>query len=313
MDFEFDLLSGEELSKVDQYIGMKGKEGQTPITDLAIINGSLSTPVDGENFGCFWTKDRLTDITVGVSDTPGFNGFCYDDRRYPAIKPVIRNEALFDKLVQTGISTENGTDFVEFGEYPQFAVSQALHEKLDELHKSKSLQLTGAVYTFDSLVEDHINGEKFDGFMPVTYNEYEFEGKKYVRIPRLYNFFNRSLSNGMSKFDRDYFWLEVTPVKWMVLKEQKMLIAENGLVSGLNFGIGRSFEESFIKKYLDSYFIHDLLQHSDEELLIEQKTEIEKGECRDLKSKIAMLFKKKKAVENKVCPEGPTIAPRRLR
>lgn len=311
-NIELDLLSEEEIygldgvKQLDIFKDVENDMSSTNVTDLSIIFGSSCGPSKKGYVGEVWTKSRRNERMIGVFDHLGNQSFSEDYRRYPAIRPVIRNEELFEELCK------NGEIEVEYGVYPQYVVSKDIFDKLETAYQSKALEETGATYTFDSLTEDYLKRKYFDGFVPVQYNEYEFEGKKYVRVKRTSNFFGRTLSNGMNKFDKEYFWFEVTPVKWLVDKTNKILVAKEGLMSGLSFGVGKEYKDSFVKKYLDNYMLHDLTQHYNLQLLQEQKLENAKNKYTGL-SKLFSIFKKDKLV-NKVSSLGAVkIKKRHLR
>lgn len=306
---ELDLLSEEEIYGLDGTIQLnifknmpEGELSSTNMTDLAIIFGASCAPSKKGYVGEIWTKSRRNESMIGVYDYLGHESACMDYRRYPAIRPVIRNNELFDELYKNAKKNEDGFEEVIYGEYPQSAVNEELFNKLENEYNAKNLTTTGANYTFDRLTEDIVNRKYMDGFEPMQFYEYEYEGKKYVRVKRTSNLFGRTLSNGMNKFDKDYFWFEVTPVKWLVDKKTKTLIAKNSLLSGVAFGLEREYKDSYLKKYLDNYMLHDLVQHYNPELLQEQKLESARNKYTGL-SRLFNIFKKEKIV-NKVSPEG---------
>lgn len=313
LNVELDLLSIDEVEK-ERLENSKEKLISSTLTDLALIFGTTSVSTDKGDIGCFWTKSQGGPGKVLLSDSYFQRDNCDPYRRYPAIKPVIRNKDLYDNLYDDRIVNSEGIEEVEFGEYPQFTVAQEVYDKLEALYKAHSLEKTGATYTFDSLFENYKNLPDYEvGFKPVRYNEYEYEDKKYIRVRRTSMLFDRKLSNGMRKFDKDYFWIEVTPIKWIIDTETKTLVSKHSLVSGLCFGPETTYEESFIKKYFDGYMLHDIVQHYYPELLKQQKIDIEKMECKNLKNMLLKIFKNKNQLENKICPDGTKVVNGRFR
>ena len=156
----------------------------------------------------------------------------------------------------------NGTEEVEYGEYPQYAADLMMQSIL-ELEYNRGMKKTGRSYTFDSVKYDDYN----TGFKPVTYEEYEYQGKKYIRIKANSDFDGNKfkLSNGAFYRDDDYVWVEVSPVKWLIDDRTGILVSKIGLVSGIRFldrnhNYKGDFSRTEMKEYLDRYMIHDLTQ-----------------------------------------------------
>ena len=126
---------------------------------------------------------------------------------------------------------------------------------------------TGRSYTFSSSPCDD-----FDTlFKPITYDEYEYHGKKYIRVRAIaeYPDYESILSNGLACKDGDYFWVQVSPVKWLIDDKTGLLISKKGLVAGIGFGdvkyydgMSYDFDKSELKKYLDTHMMHDLFQNT---------------------------------------------------
>lgn len=64
------------------------------------------------------------------------------------------------------------------GEYPQHAANRKMQKKLYKLYNNKKLDKTAKSYMFDSREDDCFN----DGFISEAYDEYEYQGKKYIRV-----------------------------------------------------------------------------------------------------------------------------------
>ena len=89
----------------------------------------------------------------------------------------------------------NGTEEVEYGEYPQYAADSRMQSILESEY-NRGMNKTGRSYTFDSEKRDDY------GFKPVTYEEYEYQGKRYIRIRANFNFGgDELLSNGVEYRD----------------------------------------------------------------------------------------------------------------
>ena len=90
-------------------------------------------------------------------------------------------------------------------------------------------------------------------FQPCEHEEYEYNGKKYVRIVYY---------NSLTSKQGIYFWLEVSPLKWYVDSDAKILISKNIIASGVRFCDAEKYDGNFknteMYKFLNSYFLKDL-------------------------------------------------------
>ena len=178
------------------------------------------------------------------------------------------------------MSGYNGTEEVEFGEYPQNAADSIIQNILESEY-NRGMNKTGRSFTFDSVKSNDYN----TGYKPVTYEEYEYQGNKYIRIKANYDFddFYFMFSNGVVYSDGDYVWVEVAPVKWLIDDENKQLISKYGLVSGIKFMDSKvkyngDFDRTEMKKFLDKYMVKDMFQSVDLEHLQDMEYSIDKSE-----------------------------------
>ena len=179
------------------------------------------------------------------------------------IRPVLQNSTI---SLPSTVSDPNIIMEIEYGEYPQNAPSATMQKKLEKEYK-KGMNKTGRSYTFSSSPCDD-----FDTlFKPITYDEYEYHGKKYIRVRAIaeYPDYESILSNGLACKDGDYFWVQVSPVKWLIDDKTGLLISKKGLVAGIGFGdvkyydgMSYDFDKSELKKYLDTHMMHDLFQNT---------------------------------------------------
>ena len=179
------------------------------------------------------------------------------------IRPVLQNSTI---SLPSTVSDPNIIMEIEYGEYPQNAPSATMQKKLEKEYK-KGMNKTGRSYTFSSSPCDD-----FDTlFKPITYDEYEYHGKKYIRVRAIaeYPDYESILSNGLACKDGDYFWVQVSPVKWLIDDKTGLLISKKGLVAGIGFGdvkyydgMSYDFDKSELKKYIDTHMMHDLFQNT---------------------------------------------------
>ncbi len=179
------------------------------------------------------------------------------------IRPVLQNSTI---SLPSTVSDPNIIMEIEYGEYPQNAPSATMQKKLEKEYK-KGMNKTGRSYTFSSSPCDDFKTL----FKPITYDEYEYHGKKYIRVRAIaeYPDYESILSNGLACKDGDYFWVQVSPVKWLIDDKTGLLISKKGLVAGIGFGdvkyydgMSYDFDKSELKKYLDTHMMHDLFQNT---------------------------------------------------
>lgn len=240
------------------------------ITDLCVLTGSYLCEDTDYNIdedsslkgrtSWFWTRSDDNDNDVRAVDKDGDRHRNFRYGRNGAVRPALQSSVIFSQISPNRVRGYNGTEEVEYGEYPQYAADSRMQSILESEY-NRGMNKTGRSYTFDS-------DDDYDtGFNPVTYEEYEYQGKKYIRI-RANSDFNGNkfkLSNGVEYRDGDYVWVEVSPVKWLIDDRTGILVSKIGLVSGIRFldrnhNYKGDFSRTEMKEYLDRYMIRDLTQ-----------------------------------------------------
>ena len=282
---ELTLLKAEQILKErsafsEKQLEVLKKYGTlTAITDLAILTGGYVNTSESYinahrakddnslrgRTGRIYTQSTYlapAPCNITIIDDNGYATNDCIDSRSCTIRPVLLlSPDLYDEIYKNRVKGYNGIEEVEYGEYPQYAPSSKKQQKLQMLYDKKQLQKTGGTYTFDST---HDNTEEF---VPITYDEYEYNGSKYIRV-KMYSYFRKTtqLSNGETYDDDDYVWLEITPVVWLIDEETKSLISKRGILSGIrycqadDYHYTGEFKQTNMKKYLDKYMLRDLFQ-----------------------------------------------------
>ena len=241
------------------------------ITDLCILTGSYA---EDNNYninedrsltgrtGWYWTRSSDGLNSVRAVNRTGCSYIPYRFSRDGVVRPVLQSSTIFSQIYPTRVKGYNGTEEVEYGEYPQNAADSKM-QKILESEYNRGMYKTGRSYTFDSVRVCQYTTE----FKPVTYEEYEYRGKKYIRVKANSSFDGKRfmLSNCIKYKDGDYVWVEVSPVKWLIDDKTKLLISKKGLVSGIKFLAEKNkykdnFDKTEMKKYLDEYMSKDLFQ-----------------------------------------------------
>lgn len=269
------LLSGGQIwgnSNESQLEVIRKYGTKAAITDLCVLTGSYLCEDTDYNIdedrsltgrtSWFWTRSDDGDNDVRAVHENGFRIGKYRHGRSGAVRPALQSSVIFSQISPNRVRGYNGTEEVEYGEYPQNAADSRMQNILESEY-NRGMNKTGRSYTFDSVKYDDYD----TGFKPVTYEEYEFQGKKYIRIKANSDFGDNEfkLSNGVEYGNGDYVWVEVSPVKWLIDDRTGILISKKGLVSGIRFLDERTnykgdFDRTEMKEYLDRYMLRDLTQ-----------------------------------------------------
>ena len=256
--------SSESRLEVIRKYGIK-----SAITDLCVLTGSYlrEDTIDEDRSltgrtSCFWTRSDDDDNDVRMVDENGIRSYIYRCKRSGTVRPALQSSVIFSQISPNRVMGYNGIEEVEYGEYPQNAADSRMQNILESEY-NRGMNKTGRSYTFDSVKYDDYD----TGFKPVTYEEYEYQGKKYIRIKANSDFdgWKFKLSNGVKYRDGDYVWVEVSPVKWLIDDKTGILISKKGLVSGIRF-LNKStnykgdFSKTEMKEYLDRYMSKELFQ-----------------------------------------------------
>ena len=315
-NFDLTLLSEGQIwgaGKEEQLYVMKKYGVKAAVTDLCILTGCYITNKNHINednslsgrTGRFWTRSKwdrsrtcelYNPYDVCVVDKNGE----WDDRlrfdRLCSVRPVLHSSLIYSQIFSNRVIGYNGTLEVEYGEYPQWAAESKMQQIL-ELEYSKGLNKTGESYTFDSSDLNDYNAE----FIPVIYDVYEYQGRKYIRARVNYHFEHYdtreiTLSNNKEYKNGQYVWIEVSPVKWLIDEKTHTLISKYGLVSGLAFQFrwkrmknscvrcdspyNGDFKKTDMYEYLNTYMSRDLFQSLpfvyDQDLNSKEKGKIKK-------------------------------------
>ena len=261
------IWGGTQLGVIENY-GI-----EAAMTDLCVLTGAIldEYTIDEDKsltgrIGEYWTKsdNRFNDVcAVYRRDDKVGVGFAFRWKRLAVVRPVLQSSVIFSQVYPNRMRGYNWTEEVEYGEYPQNAADSRMQNIL-EVKYNRGMNKTGRSYTFDSVRYDDYN----TGFKPVTYEEYEYQGKKYIRVKAnsYYEYDTKfKLSNGVEYKNGDYVWVEVLPVKWLIDVRKKLLISKKCLVSGIRFlDMGTIYKGDFdsteMKEYLDRYMFRDLTQ-----------------------------------------------------
>ncbi len=266
----FKILSKEQVFG-DNALDILKKEGNDAcITDFAILLGGHSRPTvnpvakDGlkEMIGSYWLDEKVTHGNIKTN----YCGFQYSNAissRKIGIRLAKDITSIYDVPSNNGenVYKDDGFYKVEYGYCPQSAVSEKEQESLNKVFKRNIMIKTGNRYTIDS-VSKNIYADKF---APQTLEEYEYLNNRYVRVlvNSGYKESIASLSNGEEYAAGEYVWVKVEPIKWWIDENEKIMVTEKIISSGVQFsnlwGIN-NYEESFLKEYINTYLEKEFFQ-----------------------------------------------------
>ena len=304
--FEFNLPEFSECSGDKKLEVLKKRGLKTKLTDFAILLRSfdirlkggyddsyITSSIDyfyyGKNFH-YYVKKAYSNYYERVNMGPGrYSSPPNDGLVFPNaicnVRPLLHFSSIMDVPTNGGKINRmsDGILEVEYGYYPQNAVSEKLMAELEYAYKNDDLKKTGNSY--DIYVQtDELLKKKFYEldkkiYNPVEYekcmqeyytqideamekmitkklDEYEYNGKKYVKVIVPYG-------------NHETKWFEVLPVKWLIDEQDKVMIADKVIISGVPFDTrkGHDYKETAIKRFIDNHFTKNLEQSNEVVLL----------------------------------------------
>ena len=285
---KFTFLTEEQCFGNDKLDILEKRGTQAAITDFSVLLGGWVSDYHVDNdsslegrTGWYWTKSDDGDNYARVVFDDG-SGIYYDvSDRLGGARPALPFSSI-GSIPTNGESGKRGRDGileVEYGYYPQKAVSKDMQERLEREYESGRLSRTKNSYTTDSTRYTEYDTT----FEPQIHQEYQYNGKRYVRVEAnsFYDGNNFTLSNGEDYKDGDNVWIEVQPVKWIVDEKSRMMITEKLIFAGVQFNKEsnyhtRDFDKTDIKTFMDKYLSRDLEQSRGTITLGEQTEEEER-------------------------------------
>ena len=275
---DFTFLTEEQCFGSDKLDILKKRGIKAAITDFSILLGAYvsdyhinnDSSLDGRTGG-YWTKSESDygNNTACVVRKSGSSACFFVSARECGARPALPfSEA--SSIPTNGESVKRAKDGVlevEYGYYPQKAVSTDMQEILERAYESGNISKTGNTYTTDSRKPNAYN----EKFIPIQHEEYEYNGKRYIRVKKIFDYSNIyldascTLSNGKDYREGDDVWVEVLPVKWLVDERAKVMITDKLIFSGVQFNHTsnyriRDFDRTDIKIFMDRYLSRDLVQ-----------------------------------------------------
>ena len=294
---DFTFLTEEQCFGNDKLDILKKRGTQAAITDFSILLGAYVSDYHIDNdsslegrTGWYWTKSDDGDNDARVVRASGNSLNSNVRRRYGGARPALPFSSISSIPTngESGKRARDGILEVEYGYYPQKAVAKDMQERLEREYKSGRLSKTRNSYTTDSVAYDDYD----TSFQPQAHQEYEYNGKRYVRIEVNSGKSQYALSNGETYRDGENIWVEVQPVKWLVDEREKVMLTDKLIFSGVQFNHTRDyhtkdFDKTDIKTFMDRYLSKELEQSRGTIEVGEQSEEI--PEVQPRKSRLQKL------------------------
>ncbi len=234
-------------------------------TDFALLLGCNSLHSNKSMSSWWWTKsckkfgnsgflpyfvNYKDDIELELDESYEFSGGARPALPYSYISS---NAGL--------IRNNNGIKEVSYGEYPQTTVSGKTSLKLEKAYDNGSTRTTGKNYTTNSYNKNTYNRD----FIPRTFTEYEYKGKKYIRFlseDYYLEYFDGIKTNELDPYKSTAYWIKVEPIIWLVDEKSDIALAKKILFSGLRFKSDHYYNGDFgntnIKLFMDTCFSRDI-------------------------------------------------------
>ena len=274
LSFTFIDVDSEEIKNLYLF-----KRLDAEITDFALCTGGIYADIEGVNNGYYWTLTHknlssnygpIDESTIVAVDSEGEEIAVDINKKTCSARPLLINASSYEavnKFLGNHYITDDHKPVIEFGEYPQDAVSLGMQNKLKKLYRENKLELTENYYTiYDNKNYDKTSPNLNDLNKQITF-EYIYNGKKYVRVNGNFVDGGATLSNDNSYEDGEEIWIEVKPIEWYLYKNENgeyCLLSLKLLFSGVPFSTKKNydgdFENTFIKEFMDEEFSKDILR-----------------------------------------------------
>ena len=284
---EFKLLTDEQTFGSQQIDVIKKMGGKCAVSDFAILLGAYVSDdyhVDEDNSmrgrtGWWYLSNSDGNWDVRDVNVDGERSWTYAGKRSGSVRPALQFSNISD-ISLNGVKGRHGFLEVEYGEYPQYAVDTNLGGILDDSFQAGVLRRTGKKYTTDSRRWNAFS-EKFSH---IQYEEFEYNGKRYVRVKSNDTDENFKLSNGVTVHPGMYVWVEVSPIKWIVDEKAKLLVSKTLLASGIRFcndcQYNGDFKKTEMYMFLNTYFAKNIIPSVVKEMTEEEKKQYEEEQKR---------------------------------
>ena len=266
MDSNITFLTEEQIFGDKQLDTLKKYGTTCAISDFSILLGGFVNNdyhtkegnTDKDRTGWWWTRTDDGDNDARVVDSHGDSLYHYVIDRRGGARPALPYSSI-SSIASNEVRGSFGIKEVEYGEYPQTIVDERFSRELEENYKRGSgIRKTGKTYTTDSVnYDDHDTS-----FEPIKHEEFEYKGRRYIRIVGDHNGEDYKLSDGRTIVSGEPYWVAVEPIKWLVDERANIALSKKILFSGVQFKKTRDYKGDFnrtdIKQFIDKHFSKDI-------------------------------------------------------
>ena len=232
----FELLNSENITETKSEI-FKKYGTEAGITDFAIISGGyvsedkivFDKKLKKIMASPWWIKSKTeNDEALYATCTKDKFDKAPMNSTQIGIRPFINYSKIFkDNMIDYSMKEKETSEEIKYGEYPQWITEKAHANKLEALLSLNILRKTGKEY--------------------MGYPEYICNSSKYIRC--IANEASKRLSNGSLTNKGQAYWIKVTPISWIVNKNENIMLSKYILVSGIEYkNIEDFLKNSFSKE-----------------------------------------------------------------
>lgn len=263
------MLNDKQIRDSDNKLLFGLFRRETTITDFAILLGGYAANKNGnekeettfnrnnKSYGKYFLS-QLFGMDACIVTEDGMISHDFVRKRDIGIRPSTNYSSMLVNYVNV-IKDDNLTRIIEYGEYPQNVVAEDLTSVLESIYHKSNLEKTGKCYTTDSRGVKQYNQD----FQERKFYEYSYADKKYIRFVADVNSAGKTLSDGRTTVIGGVYWIEVSPIKWIVFKEKDIAVAEEIILSGIQYNRNASFhikyEDTTLKKYIDTFMSKEII------------------------------------------------------
>ncbi len=234
-------------------------------TDFSVLLGGRVFVNDynstQNNYGWWWLKDFHSNPSLACCvQNLGELDSLYIGDRICGVRPAVKYSEIATFCSKVIFDKDKVVE-VQYGEYPQYAVSEEIASLLENEFLCNDIEKTGRVFTTDSYKFNNHS----DSFKPRTFEEYSHFGRHFIRFVADSHFSRSMLRDSRNVvYDKSY-WIEVSPVVWLVDEDNDIAIAKDILCAGIqfdhvdnNYQYDGDYEKAIIKQFLDNYFSKEI-------------------------------------------------------
>ena len=283
----FDFLKEEQVFGDNQIDILKKYGTKAAITDFSILLGGCvddnyhtnEGDTDRDRTGWWWTRTNDGDGYVRVVYIDGTSSWDDVDIRNGGVRPALPYSSI-SSIASNEVRGSFGIKEVEYGEYPQTIVDEPFSRELEANYKRETgIRKTGKTYTTDS-----VNFDEYDtSFEARNHEEFEYKGRKYIRIVGDHNGEDYKLSDGRTIVSGEPYWVAVEPIKWLVDERTNIALSKKIIFSGVQFQNSDYYKGDFnktdIKQFMDNYFSKEIVAYkemvaSKDEILVDYENNV---------------------------------------